>query len=212
MKNEIRRSIIAMTDTVCTFDVTGNDNQDVELCLIHGLFNTDSPAVIERYTNKRYDQILSARDEHPLVKVKGNLTSLDETIWLFRNMDEVHSISITSPTARLKELDLEFRLSSWQSARNSMGGTDILSLNQIGEFSSPSEANIDLWAEPFDASNPHLFMSLNVKAGSFFHLSFAGRLKESFTPQLVLNHVPQLCKSCGAPLHGCKCNYCGTEY
>lgn len=85
-------------NTVVAFDISGNDKQDVKLCLISGIFNTDSPAVIERYTKRRYDQILSEMDQHPLVKVRGNMPSLSETIWLLRNMDYVYSISVTSPT------------------------------------------------------------------------------------------------------------------
>ena len=203
-----------MENSVATFDVTGNDKQDVELCLISGIFNTDSPSVIEGYTKRRYDQILSEQDKHPLVKVKGNMPSLGETIWMLRNMDEVYSISITSPTAPLKELDLELKFSIWN-GKNNMGGTDFIKVNHYVKSSNPSEAHIDLTIEPLIMSTTNLFVSLNVKAGSFFLLSFVGQLKESLSPPLVIqrnNSVPLFCKSCGAPLHDGKCNYCGTEY
>lgn len=196
-------------DTVCRFEVTGNKNQDVELCLTPGIFIADVPQTIKR----RYDQIIGILDTNQLVKVKGNMPTLEETIWLLRNLDRVNSISVTSPTARLKELDLEFKLSIWNSDRNSMDGTRKLSINRSGEFTSPSKVIIDLTETPFVASTPHLFMSINVPARSFFNLSFAGHLKDSITPPLLMQkNNPLVCKSCGAPLHGGKCNYCGTEY
>ena len=200
-------------NTIVTFDITGNGNQDVYLCLISGLFNTDSPVVIERYTKRRYEQILSEMDQHPLVKVRGNMPSLSETIWLLRNMDYVYSISITSPTA-LKELDLNLEFSCWN-GRNSMGGTDFLEVNNYVKSSNPAEAYINLSEEPLMISTPHLFMSFNVKAESSFRLSFIGQLKESLSPPLVIqknNPVPLVCKSCGAPLHDRQCDYCGNTY
>ena len=210
MDQRVKRLLRSLTDTVCTFEVTGNDSQDVELALTHGIFFSDVPQAIKR----RYDQILGLRDNNPLVKVKGNMATLEETIWLLRQMDRVYTISIASPTARLKELDLELKFACCNSDLKSMGGTDIVEINQLGKFTSPEEAIIDLTETPLDASHIHLFISLNVKAGSSFRLSFAGRLKDEISPLLAFmqKSTPTFCKSCGAPLHGGKCIYCGAEY
>ncbi|MBQ6729960.1 MAG: hypothetical protein IJQ83_07510 [Bacteroidales bacterium] len=198
-----------MNDTKCTLEVTGNDNQDVELCLLHNPFVTDLPESIKRH----YDQILCLPGENQLVKVNGNMPTLEETIWLLNNLVEVHKISITSPTARLKELDLELKLSLCSPTLNSMGGIDTLNFNQIAKFESPSEAYIDLTEEPCDFSIPRIFMSINVKAGSLFNLSFIGHLKDTANPLSFMQKsspVPQFCQSCGAPLHDGKCDYCGA--
>lgn len=212
MDNNTSRILRAMNDTVCTFEVTGNEIRDVELCLTHGIFISDVPQDIKR----RYDQILGIEDTNQLVKVKGNMPTLEETTWLLRNMDKVHSISInTSPTARLEELNLELKFSACNGNLKSLGGTDFISINQIGKFISPSEAVIDLQEEFFIASHPHLFLSINVPTGSFFYLSFVGCLRNDIQPLISLkdyNKIPRFCMSCGAPLHDRKCNYCGVEY
>lgn len=107
-----------------------------------------------------------------------------------------------------------FEFLCWN-GRNHMGGSDFLEVNNYVKSSNPSEAYIDLTEEALKISKPHLFVIINnVKAGSFFRLSFAGELKESLSPPSVIqrNAVPQVCKSCGAPLHDGKCNYCGTNY
>ena len=199
-----------LIDTVCSLEITGNATQDVELALTHGIFISDVPQSIKR----RYDQILCLCHETPLVKVKGNMTTLEETIGLLRQMDEVYTISLTSPTARLKELNLELKLACCNRGLKSLGGTDFIEINQLGNFISPGKAIIDLMKYPFDASLNHLFMSINVPAGSFFELSFTGHLKDKNSPLFMqkYNPVPTFCKGCGAPLHGNKCDYCDTEY
>lgn len=210
MEKELKRKLRSLTDTVCTFEVTGNDSQDVELCLIHGPFASDLPSAIKRH----YDQILSLHGDNQLVKVKGNMPTLEETVFLLRNLDEVHSMSITSPTARLKEYDLQLKLSCCFTNLNSIRDDDILCINDFAEFASPTEAFVDLYELALNFSLPFLFVSINVKAGSFFNLSFAGNLKNSFTPPFVMQStsVLRFCQSCGAPLHGVKCAYCGSEY
>ena len=198
-------------ESVCTLEVDGNNVHEVELFLISGIFFTDIPQAVKR----RYGQTLSVWDSHQLVKVYGNMRTLEETILLLRQMYEVHAISIYSPDVQLKDLDLNLKLSLWNSVKNRMGLVDILSVNHIGRFSSEMEAYIDLIETPFDATSNHLFMSINVKPKAFFKISFFGQLKDSLSPELFIpknNPVPTSCKTCGALLHGRKCDYCGAEY
>lgn len=62
------------------------------------------------------------------------------------------------------------------------------------EFAHDFLDHVELKRSRFTAINPDAFMELDKK--------------EKDSQKLALTN----CKNCGAPLHSCTCEYCGTEY